>query len=97
MHPRIVRHPGPMTDPWSTGRFTTAADLVEDTHGRHDLARLVLDMRTDLIEHPNEWENPTLERFLETLATLLDLDRGTPEGLTWQQLAALFVQTTGYE
>jgi hypothetical protein len=94
-----------MTNPWATGRFTTAADLLEQTNDRHELARLVNAMRDDLVAYPNEWENATLERFLDALAALLDsryqqpVDRADskPSGPSWNQLARLLVAATGYE
>ena len=92
-----MRQADRMTTPWATGRFTTAAELVDHTHERPDLARLVQAMRSDLVVHPGEWENGTLERFLDALAALLEQPERTPEGPTWHQLAQLLVTATGYE
>ena len=86
-----------MTTPWATGRFTIAAALVEHTHEPHDLARLVQAMHTDLVEHPDQRGNPTLERFLDALAALLEQPARTLDGPSWHQLARLLVTATDYE
>jgi hypothetical protein len=38
---------------------------------REELAQFVLALRTDLAEHPDEWENVTLDRYLEALAAYI--------------------------
>lgn len=86
-----------MTSPWATGRFTTAADLLDGTHDQRDVARLVQAMHTDLVEHPGKWENPTLERFLDALGALLEQSDRAAEGPTWHHVAEFLVGATGYE
>lgn len=36
---------------------------------KEDLAQFVEDLRTDLRLHPDRWENQTLDRFLEAMAS----------------------------
>jgi hypothetical protein len=70
-----------------------------------DVARVVEQMLDDLREHPHEWENWTLEQFLDALAASLDaleplhLNRGEtlPSQPTWKLLAQILVMATGYE
>ncbi|HEY1189049.1 MAG TPA: hypothetical protein VGE74_15450 [Gemmata sp.] len=38
---------------------------------RHDLSAFVAGMARDLHEHPERWENVTLDRFLEALSRYL--------------------------
>jgi hypothetical protein len=72
---------------------------------REDTARMVLQMLSDLRNHPGAWENATLERYLESLAaSLTDLDgayalRGEklPDQPTWRLVAELLVMATDYE
>jgi len=62
-------------------------------------------MLADLREHPTEWENHTLDRFLEALAAALEglssryPNRGQPlpKTATWKILAETLVTASGYE
>jgi phage gp37-like protein len=79
------------------GRPGTAwwADVRETSH----------QMLTDLLAHPDEWENTTLDRFLEALAASwegipgLYQNRGEqfPEAPTWKMIAEALVMASGYE
>ena len=72
---------------------------------RSDLAVMVGRMRADLTAHPGEWENSTLERYLEALsaaATGIEqayLNRGEtiPTEPTWEMVATLLYMASGYE
>jgi hypothetical protein len=93
-----------MKGPYDTGRFAEVGDMSSVTTIA-DVAEVVRRMLGDLISHPDEWENPTLERFLEALAASLDgiphgyANRGEqfPEDPTWEILAAVLVMASGYE
>jgi hypothetical protein len=83
-----------------------AADArYADVETREDAARMVRAMLTDLQNHPAAWENATLERYLEALASALaDLDgayavRGEtlPDQPTWRLVAELLVMASDYE
>ena len=62
-------------------------------------------MLADLRSHRGEWENPTLDRFLDALAAWLEAlpqlytNRGEtlPTQPTWKILAELLVTASGYE
>jgi hypothetical protein len=54
-------------------------------------------MVDDLRQHPDEWENHTLERFLEALAASLTSGRTWPEQLSWRVLAEALTMASGYE
>ncbi len=43
-------------------------DQLEAIGSKQDLQAFVLALRRDLLDHPEEWENETLDRFLESLA-----------------------------
>ncbi len=72
---------------------------------REDAVALVNLMVRDLRAHPDSWENPTLDRFLEALAGSLEgIDSGyrnrgeqLPQQPTWQLFAELLVMASGYE
>jgi len=42
--------------------------LVDEIESRQDLIEFIKAQRNDLLKHPSDWENPTLERFLDALA-----------------------------
>jgi hypothetical protein len=93
-----------MSSPYDTGRFADVTGLDQvATHA--DVAGIVEQMLADLRAHPTDWENATLERFLDALAACLDglPSRYTnqaeqlPDQPTWQLLAEVLVTASGYE
>lgn len=93
-----------MKGPYDTGRFAEVGDLSQ-VGSRIDLAQVIQRMLSDLLAHPDEWENSTLDRFLEALAASLGglpglyANRGEqlPEPPTWKVFAEALVMATGYE
>ena len=93
-----------MSSGYDTGRFAEVGDLSQ-VSSHTDVAQVAQHMLADLRAHPGDWENATLERFLEALAACLqDLpglyaDRGEPfpECATWKILAEALVMASGYE
>ena len=95
-----------MTSDYETGRPANVDEgsLIR-VHDHDDVARVIEQMLTDLREHPAEWENNTLDRYLEALAALLEAlpqlhtNRGEPppKALTWNMIAEILVRATGYE
>jgi len=69
-----------MSSSYAPGRFAELAglDLAWTRTGpgpgqvQADIARIVEQMFDDLRAHPTEWENSTLERFLDALAASFD-------------------------
>jgi hypothetical protein len=88
---------------YETGR-PAKVDISEVTT-REDAVRVVADMVQDLRDHPDAWENSTLDRFLEALASSMEgiesgyRNRGKalPAQPTWAVVAELLVMATGYE
>lgn len=99
-----LRHDARVRGPYDTGRFAEVGDLGL-VNSRLDLAQMIQRMLDDLLAHPDEWENPTLNRFLEALAASLQAlpgvyaNRGEqfPEAPTWKVFAEALVMATGYE
>lgn len=98
----VVPKPGAR---WEGGRFAHV-DRASPVASRQDAQRVIAQMRADLAGRGSrEWENPTLDRFLEALEAVLD---GLPVQLTrqgkaetaqpdWALLADILVAATGYE
>jgi hypothetical protein len=78
---------------------------VELVRSREDLAQFALALRADLIEHPDEWENGSLDRFLEAFAAwTVDMagyfaNRGeqVPDQPDWQLVAKILIAASMYE
>jgi hypothetical protein len=90
---------------WQTGRFAHV-DRAGQVTSRQDAERVIAQMRADLAGRGSrEWENPTLDRFLEALEAVLDelpgrLARQGKPGtahLDWALLADILIAATGYE
>jgi hypothetical protein len=93
-----------MSTPYDTGRSAEVSGLDHvATHS--DVAAIVEQMLADLRTHPTEWENHTLDRFLEALTAVLHglpslrSNRGEqlPDQPSWKLLAETLVAATGYE
>jgi hypothetical protein len=93
-----------MNGPYDTGRFAKVGNL-DQVNSPTDLAQIVQQMLSDLLAHPDEWENPTLDRFLVALAASLEslpnlyANRGEqfPDAPTWKTFAEALVRASGYE
>jgi hypothetical protein len=80
-------------------------DQLDAVRTREDLAGFVLALREDLRSHPNEWENDTLDRFLEAFAAwCVDLvgyfhNRGenVPEQPDWNLVGHMLIAASTYE
>jgi hypothetical protein len=85
-----------MTDSFETGRFAAVSrgDLAEVSSGV-DVARIAEQMVGDLCARPDDWENSTLERFLDARASGLRDDPGGQA--SWRPFAAALVRASGYE
>jgi hypothetical protein len=93
-----------MSSGYETGRFAEVGDLSE-VSSHTDVAQVAQRMLNDLRMHPDDWENPTLGRFLDALAASLEAlpglyaNRGEhfPENATWKIFAEALVMASGYE
>jgi hypothetical protein len=93
-----------MSSPYDTGRFADVGDL-DQVASHTDAARIIEQMLDDLRAHPDEWENSTLERFLDALAASLEglpplyANRGEPfpAAPTWKLFTEALVMASGYE
>jgi hypothetical protein len=89
---------------FSTGRLTSADASEVRTH-----ADFVVVLEALLADYRDsgeaEWENATLDRFLDGLVALAEAwpqlcanhGEAMPEQPTWRMIAELIVGTTGYE
>ena len=93
-----------MEGQWDTGRCAEVGDLSR-VSSRLEAAEVVQRMLADLLGHPGEWENTTLERFLDALAASLESIPGVyahrgeqfPDKPTWRIFAETLVMASGYE
>jgi hypothetical protein len=88
-----------MDSGYETGRFAHVTDL-DRVATAADMLRVLSEMCSDLQDHPDEWENPTLDRYLDALAASVEaLERSRSGGgqPTWKLVAELLVKASGYE
>ncbi|MEU8214462.1 hypothetical protein AB0C47_01660 [Micromonospora taraxaci] len=93
-----------MSNPYGTGRSAEVGEL-DRIASAVDVARVVEEMLSDLRQHPDQWENSTLERFLDALSASLSAlpslyaneGEGLPEQPSWKLLAEVLVMASGYE
>ncbi len=80
-------------------------ELVEKIKSKNDLIELLHALCDDLRVAPEDWENPTLERYLYALAGWLeDSDavyrnqgREIPVNPSWRNIAEMLIAATVYE
>jgi hypothetical protein len=78
---------------------------IESIRTRQDLASFVRALRADVQEHPEKWENATLDPFLESMAAWIDdmdgcfRNRGelVPEPPTWRLFGEILYAAGIYE
>ena len=86
---------------YETGRFTTAEPTEVRT--REDFATFAEALLRDFRDKgSSEWENTTLENFLDALAAfsdarLVDRDPSEQEVSSWRLFAEILAAATGYE
>jgi hypothetical protein len=77
----------------------------ENVNSKSDFAQFVEELRADLAKNPDEWENPTLDRFLEALAAWVaasdNFSRNTarplPDSVSWRFFAEALAAARIYE
>lgn len=80
-------------------------ELAERVQSRQDLAEFIEALRRDLETNGDAWENPTLDRYLESLAMwITDMDgyfhnqgREVPSEPDWQLVAHMLDAAAIYE
>jgi hypothetical protein len=78
---------------------------VHNVTNRDDVVGVINAMVNDFRKNPDAWENATLDRFLDSLAMSIEgveqgyAQRGevAPAQPSWQLIADLLVQASGYE
>lgn len=86
---------------YETGRFTTARPAEVQT--REDFATFAEALLEDFrAKGSSEWENNSLDRFLDALAAfsdsrLIDRDPSEQEVPSWRLFAEIVAAATGYE
>ncbi|HYI02784.1 DUF7660 family protein [Hyalangium sp.] len=78
---------------------------MERIRSNDDLVTFIRSLRADLIEKPDTWENPTLERFLEALAAWTEAMDGyyrntgqeIPKQPSWKVVGDMLMAAKMYE
>ena len=78
-------------------------DLFEKCNhvdSKDELIQFIKALRHDLLVNPDEWENQTLDGFLEAMESWMEdtIDRGyLPDQAEWKSLAAILYMGKIYE
>ncbi|RIJ10110.1 hypothetical protein DXT77_14280 [Pseudomonas sp. 91RF] len=80
-------------------------DQVEKIQSREDFAKFLHVFREALLQQPDEWENPTLERYLDAMEAWVNsiegyvLNSGDSEVLqpSWKTFAKILSAASVYE
>jgi hypothetical protein len=80
-------------------------ERLESVQTREDLAWFALALREDFLSNEAEWENPTVDRFLEAFAAwcidmpgyFLNRAEPQPDQPDWQLIARLLMAASTYE
>jgi len=71
---------------------------VDKIKTRSDLSQFVGVLRADLATHPEQWENPTLDRFLEAMgAWINDTGQASADPPTWKTFGDILMGARIYE
>jgi hypothetical protein len=77
----------------------------DEIHTREELVAFIRDLHQDYLRRGQNWENPTLDRFLEALASWVEDSNGwyrnfgkeIPAGGDWTFIARALSAATVYE
>jgi hypothetical protein len=80
-------------------------EKIGDIKSRGDLADFVAALRSDLQMHPEQWENPTLDRFLSAMEDWIrsmdsyykNIGKTVPQTPDWSTLANILYASKIYE
>ena len=84
----------------------TLEERLEAVRTREDLSQFVEFLAQDLRDHPGEWENSDLGRYLDALSGLIDGLRGlyrnvyktdVPEQPSWKMIGMMLLAAKIYE
>lgn len=73
-------------------------ESVNKIKTKQDLSQFVGALCADLATHPERWENPTLDCFLEAMEAWIE-DTGQPptDPPTWKTFADILIAAMNYE
>jgi hypothetical protein len=82
-----------VTEVYETGR--PAEVDVDSVTSRDEVVGVLRAMINDLRKHPDDWQNATLDEYLDALAASLeDVEDAEP---SWHLMAEVLVAASGYE
>jgi hypothetical protein len=80
-------------------------EMINEIRSKDDLLRFLTALRKDLVTNKEDWENPTLDRYLEAMqGWIQDMDgyysntnQTIPEQPTWKVFADILYAAKIYE
>jgi hypothetical protein len=79
--------------------------MAKTINSRQDFVLFLQGLSKDLSQNPSDWENDTLERFIEAMAAWVNdmdgyyknLNAPIPENVDWKILGQILLAATMYE
>lgn len=72
-------------------------ERLEKIKNREDFIAFVVEMQKDFKENQKDWENWTIDSYLEATVRCLEDNNWNPEGTDWKFLAKVFLGGKHYE
>ena len=72
-------------------------EMIQKVKSKEDFIEFLSCLTKDLEKNHDEWENPTLERFLEAMGAWLIDSKSVPDQPTWRTLADILYASKIYE
>jgi len=74
------------------------SEMADRVASKDQLAAFVHALANDLHSHPEEWENATLETYLEALSVWLEVKgEPPPQSPRWKDIANMLIAAKIYE
>lgn len=80
-------------------------EKIEQVNSREDLIKFIFDLRNDLHKNKENWENVTLENYLEAMEAwtndmdgyFMNIKQPMPEQPSWKLIAKILYASSMYE
>jgi hypothetical protein len=85
--------------------ISTLNEMVQHVETHQDLAEFISAVQQYLHDEPKDWENPTLDRYLDAMSRWTESmdgfykwrDEEMPENPSWKTFAMMLIAATMYE
>lgn len=72
-------------------------EQLENIKTQEDFIAFLIELQKDFKENKEDWENWTIDDYLESIAACIKDNKWNPEALDWKFLAKIFLGGKSYE